>query len=164
MEEKTRCLIPGKLAAGERPSKPCNKLLLVFILLSLIGGCGWFCAGKFSELRIKAGEGATIGKLVTLRVAIQECFGKADGKFPANLEEVKQYLPGPVKEIPFAHTALHGKISAIQYISGDDYRAGKISDTGGWAYVNTPGDIDQGLVMVNCVHSRYKQTQPWFKH
>lgn len=132
--------------------------------LAIIISCGWYAVSKFAELQTKASEGATVGKLAMMRVSIQVYYGKTGGKFPADLQELlPQYLPAHVRDIPFAHTANHGKNSAVQYISGDDYRAGKFTDTGGWAYVNTPGDNNWGTLVVNCTHKLYKREQLWTK-
>ena len=82
------------------------------------------------------------------------------GKFPADLRAMK--FNGRAK-IPYPYTAQHKEVTDIQYVSGVNFRAEKFSDTGGWAYVNTPGDKDWGKLVINCTHSKGTKTggRPW---
>jgi len=128
-----------------------------------LGGCGWYAARQFANIQTAADEGSTKGSLSSLRSALQGYYGDHEGKFPTDLAIL---VPKYLKYMPMTITASHGRVRGdIFYLSGKDFREGRFTDTGGWAYVNTPGDPEFGTLVVNCTHNDYsihpEVRKPW---
>lgn len=137
------------------------KLAAGAVILVCLAVAGMFAFKKASRRSPKTAD-ATSAALTVLRGAVQEFYGATEGRFPATLDELKPYLPGGL--VPAARTAAHASSAAVQYVSGPDFRAGRLADTGGWVYVNSPaGDDDLGMVAVNCSHARTQGGLPWNK-
>lgn len=109
----------------------------------------------------KSNEGATRGNLGAIRSALSIYYGDMEGLFPADpytLTLGKKYM----KTIPTAKLPpYHSDSNAIRLISGEDYKAGDLDDTGGWLYV-IDGE-NTGTAAVNCLHTDTRQ-KSWVEY
>ena len=98
-------------------------------------------------------EGAALGRLAELRRAIVAYQIDHDGDFPAALSEL---TPKYVSQIPPAlwHSPYHPKTNVVENPTWIDLEADHLSDTGGCAYINDPGDPDWGSLAIDCTHPR----------
>lgn len=125
------------------PSKP--RLLWGVLLLALLPGTafgvfiGTFILCDFAPY--------TKGNLGTLRSAVTIYFGDTDGSYPQDLSAL---VPKYLNALPMAITAQHGRRSTVRLLDSEASRAGRFTDSGGWAYVNSGADA--GKVVVDCTH------------
>ncbi len=108
-------------------------------------------------------ESVNAADLAAVRTALSLYYNDHEGLYPENIEAlVPQYLP---LGIPFNRLEEHGKSNAVQNMSGEDFKAGRFTDAGGWAYVNTSADpMMLGRFVINCTHGSNINTlegKPW---
>lgn len=139
--------------------RPAPGLIGIFVFLLGFGGCGLIAIPQLSDLIRKNETSGTLGQLSSVRSAIQVYYGDSDGSFPADLGLlVPKYLSNGLPAIKLPG---HSKSNAVQYLSGEEFRAGKFSDAGGWAYVNSPDDqAAWGSLVLNCTHLRHSGAGP----
>ena len=124
-------------------------LLELMIVIVIIGILASLTIPRMAAAIRKANEGATRGKVGTLRTAISIYYADRDGTFPADLTPITQ--PGSkyyLKIFP-AYTFEHGNSNDIAYPAAFD----GVSDAGSWAYVTGTGGPDAGRVWILCVHT-----------
>lgn len=111
----------------------------------LLGAAG-LAAAAAGVLYLRSGMGAAeaLRRLSALRMAA-ELYRQEKGKFPP----------------AFAETLRSGKLEAAPrlklpgHFGSDEVRdvpSMRVTDSGGWAYVNAPADRDFGLVYMDCAH------------
>ena len=125
-------------------------LLELMIVVMVIGVLVSVAVPRISMSIRKANEAATLGKLRSLRTAIQLYYAGTEGTFPADLTPFT--TPGSkyyVKITPL-YTAAHGNSSNVAYPPAYD----AAGDQGSWAYVALGGDA--GRVWVSCTHTDVK--------
>ncbi len=127
---------------------PRVRLVVRSLIVILLACCVIAGLLLYRSYRAEVNERANKSGLVLLRRAIQAYYGEK-GAFPEDIKElVPNYLPG----IPVARVKRHSAVNSVRHISGKDFRAKKFADSGGWAYVNVPGDSDWGLLFLDCTH------------
>lgn len=89
---------------------------------------------------------ATRGNLGALRSAVS-LFHEDAKLFPKSLAEL---VPAYLSRLPPTHVLHHEDSAAVQLLSDEDYRIGRFTDAGGWAYVASGPQA--GLVLINCTH------------
>ncbi|HBB67457.1 MAG: hypothetical protein A2X28_09375 [Elusimicrobia bacterium GWA2_56_46] len=101
-----------------------------------------------NELLVKARMAAAKAELLNVRTALITYYGNTEGNYPATPAElVPEYLPAmPELELP-----QHAKTAAIELSSGP-VTGERISDTGGWLYINDPKSAGFGMIVLNCSH------------
>ncbi|MBI4369174.1 MAG: hypothetical protein HY547_02975 [Elusimicrobia bacterium] len=102
-------------------------------------------------------EGATRGKLSSIRSALSIYYGDKDGKNPSNLKQLAEggkYLDS----IPKTKTGHHPESDAV-YSACD---TSQLSDKGGWAYCGDPTNKNWGAVWADCAHKDSKGV-PWYE-
>jgi len=99
-------------------------------------GCGYFIRG------MEAAE--VVRKLAGMRVSL-ELYRQEYRRLPASFSETLR--AGTLEEAPALKLPRHLKSSSVK-----DMPSRLIKDTGGWAYVNNPGDPDFGLLYIDCAH------------
>lgn len=106
----------------------------------------------------------TLARLGYLRSIMSMYYGHAEGKYPANLEDM--VTAGFLKKIPVMNNGDHSPSSHVTNYSDFDLEsAGMLQDTGGWGYVNNSKSKNAGSVFINCTHStggKY-QVADWYK-
>ncbi|MBI2790193.1 MAG: RDD family protein [Elusimicrobia bacterium] len=167
----TRVVYVEGVGAGRKAAFACLGVLAVFMFVGSIGSfslgaIGGF--GKFKELKVKSGEGATKGNLGMLRSASAIYYGDAEGQYPASLEAFIN--PETLKEIPktkladhaetAAWTAYGGEVCGAKNEYGYEIVESKLKDTGGWGYVADPKSNCWGQIFVDCTHKDSKG-RPW---
>lgn len=110
---------------------------------------------RWADLTIKAREGATKGKLGAMKTALKVYYVDHEGDFPADLDAL---VPRYIGEVPKAHPAPHHPASKAVRVGATLPEA--VDDSGGWSYINGPGDSLQGTILVNCTHDGSKG-EPW---
>lgn len=90
-------------------------------------------------------EGATRGKLGTLREALARHSAENGGRSPADLSALPGLASLPAALAPYYHPAS----SAVRLGTSPD-------DGGGWLYNNVEGHPERGGVWVNCTHTDSK--------
>jgi hypothetical protein len=93
---------------------------------------------------------STVADLGGLRSHLGIYYGDTSGHFPANLAALTangKYLT----RLPKTRTGWHWSNDQVQELTGEELRAGGLSDQGGWAYVFT--GPSSGTVLVNCTHT-----------
>lgn len=89
-----------------------------------------------------------IRKLSGLRVSLALYAMQRQGP-PASFSEVIR--AGHLEAAPALKLPWHPRAGRVRDVSSRAVR-----DTGGWAYVNAPGDPDFGLVFIDCAHQDAK--------
>ena len=127
-------------------------LIELMIVVAIIGILAAIAIPKFAELIRKSNEGSSKGNLGAIRSALSIYYGDMEGQYPTDL----------------AALTINGKyLSAIPKAKAPNYHADSatvvqnsgtlaITDGGGWAYVNAPGDSNVGTLWVNCTHTDTK--------
>ena len=144
----------GGLRARSRafPVRPGFTLIELMIVVAIIGILAAIAIPKFAELIRKSNEGASKGSLSAIRSALSIYYGDMEGLYPVDLSSLTgngKYLTS----IPKAKAPnYHADSASISQNSGTT----SISDAGGWAYDNTPGDANFGTLWVNCTHTDTK--------
>jgi hypothetical protein len=157
-----------RIAAGVEPGDAgpvFDKSIVSLALLAALAGYGLFSlVHVFAGLINKEHESCVLGSISSMREAIKFYASDNGGKFPADLQELTLNAKY-ISSLPVLRTLKHHEPGPVLSMSGEDFRAGKFTDTGGWAYVNSPGDRDWGRIVVNCLHSKetkgLNQGQPW---
>jgi len=120
------------------------------IIVTVIAILVMIAVPKLNRAIRSANEGATRGKMGSIRTALQIYYADTEGHYPSDLTPLMQpgskYLTGV---IPF-YTAEHGNSWAINYASSYDAAA----DSGSWGYVNS-GE-EWGRIWVQCTHTDLK--------
>lgn len=120
------------------------EMVIVITILSILAV---IVVSKMSNVIRRANEGATKGKLSSIRAALGVYYIDNDGAYPSSLEPLMQpgnkYLTGVVP----LYTAQHGTSYEIAYSSQMDSSA----DTGAWGYINTGSQW--GKIWVQCTHT-----------
>ena len=126
-------------------------LIELMIVVAIIGILAAIAIPKFADLIRKSNEGATKGNLGAVRSALAIYYGDNEGQYPrdnlASLTTSAKYI----KEIPTAKTPDY-HVAAVT-VNADSTTALAITDAGGWAYLNSSGSSDWGVVWVNCTHT-----------
>ena len=136
---------------------------LLFMLILAAFGL-WFYTGMLDEW-----SRGVVGDMDTLRSGLALFSEDHQGRHPQNAKEFvaacgyyqghpermqKKILGythiGGQLEIPKARSIPHGWQNTVLYLTSAEYRAGRFTDMGGWAYVME--GTDQGAIMVNCTH------------
>ena len=89
-----------------------------------------------------------VKKLSGMRLSL-ELYRQEYKRLPASFKETLR--AGTLEEAPGLKLSLHLKTSSVR-----DTPSMLIKDTGGWAYVNEPGDPDFGLLYIDCAHKDEK--------
>jgi uncharacterized RDD family membrane protein YckC len=167
----TRVVYVEGVGAGRKAAFACLGVLSVFLFVGSIGAfslgaVGGF--GKFKDLKVKSGEGATKGGLGLLRSASAIYYGDAEGQYPATLEAMIN--PEFLKDIPKTKLADHKETSVWTAYGaevcgpkkeyGNEIDATKLKDTGGWGYAADPKSSCWGQIFVDCTHKDSKG-KPW---
>ena len=114
-------------------------------LTFLLGAAGLAAAaGGVLYLRSGMGAAEAVRKLSALRIAV-ELYRMEKGKPPQSFAETVR--SGKLEGVPRLKLPGHFPSSEVR-----DVPALRVADTGGWAYVNAPGDRDFGLVYLDCSH------------
>ena len=127
-------------------------LIELMIVVAIIGILAAIAIPKFAELIRKSNEGSSKGNLGAIRSALSIYYGDMEGLYPTDLNSLTnsgKYLSSlPKSKAP----NYHADSATVSQNSGT---AG-ITDGGGWAYVNAPGDANFGTLWVNCTHTDTK--------
>jgi len=166
----TRVVYVEGVGAGRKAAFACLGVLAIFMFIGSIGAfslgaIGGF--GKFKELKVKSGEGATKGALGSLRSATAVYYGDLEGQYPATLDAL---VPKHIPAIPSTKLADHAETAAWTAYGaevctgkseyGAEIDVQKLKDTGGWGYVADPKAKCWGAVFVDCTHPDSKG-RPW---
>lgn len=111
---------------------------LVLAAAALLAVCG----GYYLRGGMEAAE--VIRKLSSLRVSL-ELYRQEYKRLPASFSETLR--TGTLEEAPALKLPGHLKRSSVR-----DTSSMSIKDSGGWAYVNNPGDPAFGLLYIDCAH------------
>jgi hypothetical protein len=112
-------------------------------------------------LACKAEEGVAKGGLGSLRAGASIFYGDAEGEYPKTLDAL---IPKYVGAIPAISVGGHAKTNKVRVVAA---AAGKsagayVEDTGGWLYINDPGNPDlHGVIVIDCKHADYKGKALW---
>ena len=124
-------------------------LLELMIVVAIIGILASIAMPKFAELMVKSRKGPSRGAWGPCAPRWAFISRTTRGKYPADLTVLTanaRYL----KEMPFTKgLPLHSDSSAVALAMAAD-------DSAGWTYNATPGDANNGMVMVNCTHTDTK--------
>jgi len=122
-------------------------LIEMIVIIAIIGILAMITLPKLANSIRAANEGATKGKLASIRSALSVYYSDHEGAYPSSLEPLMQpgskYLSGAVP----LYTSRHGTNYTVAYSSQADGSA----DTGTWGYVNS-GSL-WGKVWVQCTHA-----------
>ncbi|HAT72526.1 MAG TPA: hypothetical protein DCS63_06900 [Elusimicrobia bacterium] len=126
---------------------------LVCGIVALFCGCG---EKKFDSP-------GNLGRLGSVRSALQVYYGDTEGVFPERLDlltENGKYLTGlPKLDLPG-----HRETSEVLYLSGPAVDPAKLTDTGGYAYYNAKAyPVTHGTLLLNCTHKNEKG-QYWYSY
>ncbi|MFH1725223.1 MAG: type II secretion system protein [Elusimicrobiota bacterium] len=141
-----RAPFPGRT----EPSRAGYTMVELMIVLAIIAILMSIMAPKFGTMIRRANEGATRGKLGSIRSALTVYYADMEGVFPFDLNPLMQ--PGSkylTKVVPL-YTAEHGSAITINYSDDIDFSI----DNGGWGYVNSGGRW--GTLWVACTHTDLK--------
>ncbi|OGR42655.1 MAG: hypothetical protein A2X35_01515 [Elusimicrobia bacterium GWA2_61_42] len=128
----------------------------------------WYLAGGVAVLLCGCGKKkfdspGNLGRLSSVRSALQVYYGDKDGTFPERLEplvENGKYLA----ELPKLKLPEHPETNEVLYLSGPAVNPAKLTDTGGYAYYNSKGHpVTYGTVLLNCTHKNEKG-QFWYSY
>jgi len=135
-----------------RNNKKGFTLIELMIVVAIIGILAAIAIPKFADLINKSKEGATKGALSSVRSAIQVYYGDNEGWFPADTLDCLTTNAKYLSEIPLAK--LPGTTHADSRVV---LATGTVTDAGGWAYANNPGNATTwGNFAVNCTHEDIK--------
>ena len=111
-------------------------------------------------------EGGAKGNLGAVRSALSIYYGDLEGRYPSELSELTvngKYLSA----IPSIEVGGHKRTSAYRVIRSGaanlDGLIPQIKDTGGWAFVSSPGSPQNGTVVIDCTHTDSRGMQ-WFRY
>lgn len=111
-------------------------------------------------------EGAAKGNLGAVRSALSIFYGDLEGRYPSDLSELTlngKYLSA----IPSIEVGGHKRTSSYRVIrsaAGNiDGLIPQLKDTGGWAFVSSPGSSQNGTVVIDCTHTDSRGMQ-WFRY
>lgn len=162
----TRVVYVEGVGAGRKAAFACLGVLAVFMFIGSIGALSLGAVGgfgKFKELKVKSGEGATKGNLGSLRSATAIYYGDLEGQYPAALDAL---VPKHIPAIPPTKLAAHPETAAWTAYGAEvctgkeapdaEIDASKVKDTGGWGYVADPKAKCWGAVFVDCAHEDSK--------
>ena len=127
-------------------------LIELMIVVAIIGILAAIAIPKFAELIRKSNEGSAKGNLGAIRSSLSIYYGDMEGQYPTTMESLTgsgKYLTS----VPRAKAPnYHADASTVSENSGSL----SITNAGGWAYVNAPGDSNFGTLWVNCTHTDTK--------
>lgn len=128
-------------------------LAFLFLLVSITG------IRMARRMDRRSYGGMTKGNLGAIRSALSYFYEDMKGQYPSSLTVLTiggKYL----EKIPDTYTQhYHPDSSAIHQMTNDEFKAGKFSDAGGWAYVmGGTTNYYSGTVVVNCTHTDIKGT------
>ncbi|HBB67998.1 MAG: hypothetical protein A2X28_07350 [Elusimicrobia bacterium GWA2_56_46] len=132
-------------------------LIELMIVVAIIGILAAIAVPKFSDMIRKSQEGATKGRLSTLRAAIHIYYGDNEGAFPADDLACLTVGGKYISTIPEVYVPrYHGKNTTVK--TNTDYGMGIMltADTGEWLYWNWVNDLPErhwGDVWVGCTHT-----------
>ncbi len=139
-------------------------LIELMIVVAIIGILAAIAVPKFASLILKSQEGATKGKLSTLRSTLHIYYADNEGVFPTDdltclLEDGKYTSAIPEAYVP-GH---HSKSNTVQNI--DTLGIGMMGtvDTGMWVYWNQADDLPPrhwGDLWIGCTHEDVN-SEPW---
>ena len=117
-------------------------------ILALAGAAALLAV--WGEVHLSRGMDAAevVKKLSGMRLSL-ELDRQEYKRLPASVKETLR--AGTLEEAPGLKLSLHLKTSSVR-----DTPSMLIKDTGGWAYVNEPGDPDFGLLYIDCAHKDEK--------
>jgi len=117
-------------------------------ILALAGAAALLAV--WGEVHLSRGMDAAevVKKLSGMRLSL-ELYRQEYKRLPASFKETLR--AGTLEEAPGLKLSLHLKTSSVR-----DTPSMLIKDTGGWAYVNEPGDPDFGLLYIDCAHKDEK--------
>jgi prepilin-type N-terminal cleavage/methylation domain-containing protein len=134
-------------------------LIELMIVVAIIGILAAIAVPKFADLINKSHEGATKGKLSSIRGALRVYYGDNEAIFPAgpagsNTTFLQDSLvPKYIGKWPEAYTpGRHGKSDTVDTINGGDPAASDPTCDGEWVYVSNTISNDWGRINVECYH------------
>lgn len=133
--------------------------ILLILTLAGVSVLGFRFFQQIALLQRKNSEGNVLGRVATIRSAMAVYYGDLEGQYPSDLNAlVPKYLPRI--EPAFRGVALtyypHGMVNHVQYMSSDEYKSGKFTDEGGWAFVARGTTVNVngiGTFFINCTHT-----------
>lgn len=124
-------------------------LIELMIVVAIIGILAAVAIPKFADLLKKAKEGATKGKLGSVRSALSIYYGDAEGSFPESPNFLT--INGTyMNVIPAAAMPPYHAADKNFDLNADE------NDGGGWTYNNVATDANWGELLVNCTHTDAK--------
>lgn len=130
----------------------------IIVIIVAVGMAG-FSIEFFRQMGVlhrKNSEGNVLGRLGALRSALSIYYGDLEGQYPHDLDAlVPRYLAQiePAIRGMAAAYSPHDMVKEVQYMTSEEYRAGKFTDKGGWAYVRSGAKDSIGTITVNCTHT-----------
>lgn len=118
-----------------------NKKLILGAAALLAAGSGYYISGGMEAAEV-------VRKLSGLRVSL-ELYRQEYKRLPASFGETLR--TGTLEEAPALKLPGHLRNSSVK-----DTPSMLIRDSGGWAYVNDPGDRAFGLLYIDCAHKDEK--------
>lgn len=150
-------------AAARRPRRR-PRLIETLVALSILAFLLVQSTEVLQKLMTKAGEGMTRGNLGTLRSVIQLYFAANDGRYPEDLSQLtkdRAFLRSLPKALRYVRPHDSSGSNGVVRMTSAQYRAGKFTDDGGWAYVGS--GPDKGVIVVNCTHTDSRGRR-WFSY
>jgi len=145
--------------------KPAFTLIELMIVVAIIGILAAIAVPKFADLIYKSHEGATKGKLSSIRSALNAYYGDNEAIFPAGAAGANSTLlpaslvPKYLGKWPEAYVPRrHAKTGTVDNINGGDPAASDPVDDGEWVYVSNAAAPDWGRVNVECYHQDLRGT------
>lgn len=146
-------------------------VILAGLLLPLVAIAGIAAAVAIpGMLRMKnlAGEGATKGRLGSLRAGISIYYGDTNGQYPATLDAL---VPKYVQKIQLPAVQEHPGAAGVEIYGAEvcggpkglDIAPEKARDTGKWGYVADPKAPCYGTIFVDCTH-RDSKGSAWLSY
>jgi hypothetical protein len=122
-----------------------KKKMIIAAAAAFLALAGWETGGIMFR---RMGAAEVIRKLASLRLALA-LYGVEHKGPPADFAEVLN--SGKLEAVPELKLRGHFHSSKVRNVP-----AFEIRDTGGWAYVNAPGNKDFGLAYIDCAHKDEK--------
>lgn len=147
---------PGALCGRRKAAQGCAApplgytLVELLVVVTLIAVLASVLVPRFADAIRAANEGATKGRLGSLRSALTIYYADTEGSYPADMSPILQPGSRYLTAIFPIYTYEHGNHEHVQLHSAVD----KTLDTGALGYVNRPGEW--GEVWVQCTHTDLK--------
>jgi uncharacterized RDD family membrane protein YckC len=162
----TRVVRVEEIGTGRKVAVILAGFLLPIVIV--LGIAAAIAIPQFTSLRARAGEGATKGRLGSLRASASIYYGDTEGNYPADLAAL---VPKYISDIPAAAVAAHPGIVGVEVYGaevcsgskeyGKDLIPEKLRDTGKWGYVIAPKAPCDGDIFIDCTHADSKG-HPWY--